>query len=129
MTRREIRARLTAQDQQRIAAIAEQFGWSGIALTVWALNVEMDGGDVDKAIAVCELVAQLAAMPGHDPTEHVSPQGKRYTVVTVPLSAGIPEPALIPPVPGKATHTFVVPLPPPGRPNPLATPPPPEVAP
>lgn len=101
--REEVRVRLSHHDQQRVAALAARYGWSGLALTVWLMSGELDGFPVEDLLAQCELVARVVAGPAHDPTVRHR-DGVTFTVAV----ADVAETTLIPPVPGKATSTLIV---------------------
>lgn len=105
---------MTPTDQARVATLAARYGWSGIALTVWLLERQLDGQDVEDALDLVEEVHRLLAEGRHDPRERVWTDGHRpgFTLVAVPAEWGVGG-LILPPVPGKATYTVVVPDPPP----------------
>lgn len=107
MTRREARASLSPADRQRVAALAAQFGWTGLALTAWLLANELDGIPAETMLEITERVHQLVALPSHS-RRVLWHEGRSYTVATVPHSpTGDNADVLLPPVPGKPTWTLV----------------------
>lgn len=103
--RQEARARLSPADQQRVSAQAARWGVSGIALTVWLLAQELDGLEVDVALAMCNLVHLAAGSAGHDPTVRQHPRFGRYTLVWCDDDVWPGGPMALPAVPGKTTAT------------------------
>jgi len=113
VTRRVARARLTARDQARVAALAEQYGQAGITLTVWLLAQETDGWPVELALDTFQLAHDCRTWDGYDPTVRDDGEGHQYTVCTIPWTADAPPATVLPPVLGIATWTLLRPGPPP----------------
>lgn len=107
MARNEYRAKLTADDQRRVAEVANAIGWDGISLTVWLLMQEANGLPVDDALQMTLLAHQAHAHPGFNPTRRADQAGTVYTVTTMPWEHGHPDPIVLPPVPGINDWTVI----------------------
>lgn len=103
--RREVRARLSPADQQRVAGLAVRWGVSGLSLTVWLLAQEIDGIEVDVALAMANLVHLAVSSAGHDPTVRAHPRFGRHTIVWCDDDVWPGGPMALPAVPGKTTAT------------------------
>lgn len=106
--RREAWARLTADDQHRVAVAAAAMGVSGLTLTVWLLALELGGGTVEDSLHTAMLAHRCRLQPGWDPTVRVADGIGPHTVCAVPAVVWDGPPITLPPVPGIATATRIV---------------------
>lgn len=102
------RARLTPEDQRRIAESAARYGWTGAGLTLWLMREQVRGLPIEDALAATELAYDARQHPDFDWTVRVDAQGVRYRQLTVVAdTADVPPPIAIMPVPGIEEWTII----------------------
>lgn len=104
--REEIRVHMEPADQARLAAVAERYGWSGLGLTAWLLERQLDGQTPEASLDMIEAVHAMVASDRHDPVVRAWADGHRpgFTVVHAPGLVGT---TVVPPVPGKDSYTLI----------------------